>query len=229
MLRKKYKNDLYNSIVSKGFDLDNFVLSEQKIEGYPSTTLRYKASPFYFVIRVSNDSFENFDYKFIKFSPGYKSSEFEPTQGWASFETVENAFNIWLEKDIKEFLIEENELDLWAEFQNGNKTFNIHKIDFDDKSAFSSDERNHLVLAINDLKLLIHKNLQTTSEEQFLVDERLTYLLESSVKLNKFDWKGLAISTIISISISLSLDTARGQVLFNLFKKVFSNLPKLLY
>jgi hypothetical protein len=83
-------------------------------------------------------------------------------------------------------------------------------------------------MAINELKLLIHKNMETSEEEQELVNNRLEYLIEAMNRLNKFDWKSVAISTIMSISIALSLDTSKGQMLFDLFKKVFSIIPMLM-
>ena len=45
--------------------------------------------------------------------------------------------------------------------------------------------------------------------------------------MNKYDWKSLAVTTLISISIALSLDSAKGQLLFILFKKVFSAVKML--
>ena len=83
-------------------------------------------------------------------------------------------------------------------------------------------------MAIEELKLLIHKNLETTVEEQQVVNNRLDYLIEAMNRLNKFDWKSIAISSIMSISVALTLDTNKGQLLFDLFKKVFSIIPMLL-
>ncbi len=83
-------------------------------------------------------------------------------------------------------------------------------------------------MAIEELKLLIHKNLETTVEEQQVVNNQLDYLIEAMNRLNKFDWKSIAISSIMSISVALTLDTNKGQLLFDLFKKVFSIIPMLL-
>ena len=108
-----------------------------------------------------------------------------------------------------------------------NNSFKINEIDFYNRKAFNIDERKQIIMSINDLKLLINNSLNTSTEEQSLVNERLDYLIEASDRLNKFDWKSLAISTLISISITLSLDTQKEQLLFELFKKVFSLIPTL--
>ncbi len=84
-------------------------------------------------------------------------------------------------------------------------------------------------LAINDLKLLIHQQFGTTEVEQEAVVARLDYLVEASKRLNKYDWKSLAINTIISITITLSLDTEKGRQLFELFKRVFRIVPQIFF
>jgi len=61
------------------------------------------------------------------------------------------------------------------------------------------------------------------------IDDRLDYLTQAVDRLNKFDWKSLLISTIISISVALSFDTEKGKQLFNLFKQVFDVIPKLFH
>jgi hypothetical protein len=111
------------------------------------------------------------------------------------------------------------------EYKMGNKSFNINEIDFNDKSFFSSEEKRQVRLSLNELKLLIQTNLNTNKEEQEIVTARLDYLIEATDRLNKFDWKSLAASSLISIAIALTLDTKKGFLLFELFKKVFSLVP----
>ena len=104
----------------------------------------------------------------------------------------------------------------------------FREIEFENQANFNLDEKAQIKLAINDLKLLIHKSLETTEEEQILVNKRLDYLIDAVNRLNKFEWKSVAISTIMSISIALTLDTTKGQLLWDLFKKVFSIIPMLI-
>jgi hypothetical protein len=82
-------------------------------------------------------------------------------------------------------------------------------------------------MSINELKLLIHQNFNTSQEQQKLVDDRLNYLIDSTNRLNKFDWKSVSISTMLSIVTTLTLDVEKGRQLFVLFQKVFSIIPLL--
>jgi hypothetical protein len=56
-----------------------------------------------------------------------------------------------------------------------------------------------------------------------IIEKRLLYLSDAVDRLNKTDWYGIAISTLIGISINLSLDTEKGRLLFKLFKQVVEN------
>jgi hypothetical protein len=114
-----------------------------------------------------------------------------------------------------------------SEYLNGNKSLNFETIDFGNKESFSLDEKFQIRMSINELKFLIQNSIHTTEVEQQIISDRFDYLIEASTRLNKYDWKSLVISTLISITIALSLDTSKGQIIFNLFKKVFSSLPKL--
>lgn len=226
-MRKKHRNELFNLIGQEGFNQDDFDLIEDNQQELPATVIQYKDTPLRFVIRNSEESFESFDYQYVPFGPGFVLTDIEPPNGFTDFNTIYDVVKGWLKYVIKEYIEDKNEPDLWSEFKKGNNTLNINQIDFNDKSTFSLDEKKQILMAINELKLLIHKNLQTTQEQQNLVIDRLDYLIEASERLNKFDWKSLAISTLISITIALSLDTQKGQVLFDLFTKVFSVLPML--
>jgi hypothetical protein len=127
------------------------------------------------------------------------------------------------------FIEENNTIDLWEQYTKGETLLNIEQIDFGDKTNFSSDEQRQISLSINELKYLIHSKFSTDIEQQELVNERLDYLIESSKRLNRFDWKSLAINTIITISVTLSLDTQKGNELFELFKQVFRVVPTLFH
>lgn len=222
-MRKKYRNELFQLINNIGLNQTDFEL----IEDSSTTTLQFKKTQLKFIIIGVEGDFNCFCYQFVSYAPNYPISGVKPTTIALSFNQLIDEVSRWLKYHVKEYIEDENAPDLWSEFKKGNKTLNINQIDFNDKSTFSLDEKKQILMSINELKSLIHKNLQTTQEQQNLVIDRLNYLIEASERLNKFDWKSLAISTLMSITIALSLDTQKGQVLFDLFTKVFSVLPML--
>jgi hypothetical protein len=68
---------------------------------------------------------------------------------------------------------------------------------------------------------LIKQDFNPNQEQFKVINDRLEYLTNALDKHNKFDWKGIAIQTVISIGIALSLSPEKGQQLLMLFKHVF--------
>ena len=228
-MRLKHKNKLFKIIQDSGLGVEHFDINEGETDKVPFLIISYKDSPFQFIIRNSDDNFDLFDCKYTKYGPNYPLSQFEPETGYSDFEFLSGEFLWWLTNVLSPYIEDLNEPDLWEEFKKGNKSFDFNKINFDDKSSFSLDERAQVKLALNELKLLAQKALSTNEKEQEIINARLDYLIDASNRLNKFDWKSLAVSSIISISVALSLDTQKGHLLFELFKKVFSNIPLLMH
>ena len=222
-MRKKYKNELFKQIQELGLTPDNFSLVDLPENPY-HTIIKYKETPFYFSLTNSQDSYEEFECQFIQYAPEFPITQIFPDRNYAQFNYILDMFIIWVKDHINEFELDEFEPDLWSEYKNGNTTLNFNDIDFNDKNLFSIHEKKQIAMAINELKLLINKNFETTTEEQKLVGERLEYLIESTKKLNKFDWKSLVLSTVIGIATTLTLDVEKGKLLFELFRQVFSTV-----
>lgn len=227
-MRKKYKNELFEILMSSKYGIDSFRIKEEEVvNSLTSDIIEVKNTPFYFVIRNSNDDFDAFDYQCVRYAPGFPLSEIYPPQDFSDFDYIKTSFKSWINQTVTNYFEDMQEPDLWEEFINGNKTININEVDFNNQANFSVDEKKQIELSLMELKLLIQNNLKTTSAEQIVVNNRIDYLIEACERLNKFEWKSLAISSMISISIALSLDTQKGHLIFELFKKVFSIIPLL--
>ncbi len=224
---KKHKNSLFQIIKRNDLlSLDNFDISDKKFGDGSMTVISYKNSPLKFTIQIDSDSYHEFHYGYVTFSPTFERIN---SGGIVlNFEELQTKFEDWLNYDVKEYIFESSEIDLWNEFKNITSSLNLDEINFDDKNSFTLDEQNQISMALDELKLLIKDNFKTNQEQQSNVINRLDYLIEASKRLNKIDWKSVAISTLISISIALSLNNEQGELLFSLLKKVLSTLPKLL-
>jgi hypothetical protein len=230
-MRRKYKNEIFHLLLSSKYGIDKFEMKEKEqlsADSLFGDKIEVKNTPLFFVIRNAKESFELFDYYFNRYAPDFPISGAFPPQGFMSFDKVKEGLKNWLDNTLNEYLTDQQEPDLWEEFKTGNKTINLNEIDFENQSSFSFEEKKQIELSLNELKFLIQTNLKTTKEEQEIVNKRLDYLIEASKRLNKFDWKGLALSTLFSISIALSLDTEQGHLLFELFKKVFAIVKSLI-
>lgn len=222
-MRKKYSNQLFHLVKNLGIEPNNLEMEDITDGVFIVKVIKYIGTPLSFFIREETGSFDLFDYKYNQFKPGFPQTLYYPYDKYVSFNEVLDAFKFWINSHVMEYLFEENEPDLWNEFKLGNKSLNIEAIDFSNRDNFSADERKQIVMSINELRFLIHNEISPNEEEKLLIKERLEYLIESTNRLNKYDWKGLVITTLIGIATTLSLDTEKGILLFELFKRVFNN------
>ncbi len=76
--------------------------------------------------------------------------------------------------------------------------------------------------------LLVVKTFTPGEEELQVINERLDYLTRAVDRLNRFDWRGVAISTVLSIGTALTLDTEKGRILWGLFQQAMATVVHLL-
>jgi hypothetical protein len=165
-----------------------------------------------------------YDYRYVLYEPRYSSTRFHPIEpdSYLPFELIISAFNDWLTKHVKSYLDDLKEPDLWNQFSKESNI--IDDIKFEDQSDFSNDEKQKVIMSINSLKLLIHTELNTSAEQQAIVIEKLDYLTSSLDRLNKIDWKNVALSTVIGIITTLSFDAEQGKLVWELVAKAFMRM-----
>lgn len=225
---KKYKNGFIQIIRSKGFDPQDFHAEEKVIDGRQGFVIGFRDSHLRFVARNSDDSHAEFDYKHSCFGPGAHETEYLPVDGWTGIGAVYGAFEDWLEKAVKVYTDDLIEPDLWAQLECQKPFITGCILQEDDIRPFSEREKRQLRASISEFRSIVSETFQPSQEQMKVIDNHLNYLSKALDRLNRIDWRGLALSTTISISIALSLDTERGRILFNLFREVFSKLLHLL-
>jgi hypothetical protein len=87
---------------------------------------------------------------------------------------------------------------------------------------FTDDEKTQIRIAVQQFKLSVFKTFDPPVEEKEVVDRQLERLAASVDRLGKFDWQGVALNTLMSIGVTLSLDTEKGRILFGLFQQALS-------
>lgn len=177
-----------------------------------------------FYISESKESWDSFNSWYMLFAPVYRDTEVFPPHGNGNIDTVIEDVRFWF-KEIDDSLEEAAAFDMWEEYKKGSKLLDVQNIDFNDHTNFSVEEKHQILLGVKDLKLLIQQQFNTTAEQQAIVDERLDYLAGAIDRMNKFDWKSILLSTVLSIITTLTLDTEKGAQLFELVRKVFIIIP----
>jgi len=118
--------------------------------------------------------------------------------------------------------------DLWGTIKSETSFTSGEKISEEDLTYFSDDEKTRIRMSINEFRLLLLKKFEPTKDELKVIDDRLDYLLKAVDRLNKIDWKSIAIATILNISVALTLDPEKTNQLVELFRQAFSNFLQLM-
>lgn len=241
MLLPTYKNELFKLTNTEGFSPSDFSIndnyeipikvfigSKQYGADLPfkppilyGLRLGYRDTKFEFIIEYHKSDFHQFSGYFTSFTPDYSKIKFPFTDSYCNYKHLEEFVKIWF-KEIKEYQRQISEPDLWSSVIN-KQIFTNDSFD-DNYDDFTEVEKETLRLAISKLGLAIKQSFEMNQKQNEYVKERLKYLTDSVDRLNKFDWKGTLLTTMISISVNLSVDTQRGTILFGLFQSAFVGL-----
>lgn len=225
---KKYKNIFLKIIIDQGFDPNDFSQKELLYKKTPAFALKYRDTPLEFIARNSMDNYHDMDCIFTKFAPNFPLSDIIPDNDWFKPKDIFVIFERWLKEHLQEYLNDLNVPDMWEQVDKSKKIIEEISIGTNDQYLFSKDEKEEVRKALNIFKDHAGKELLLSEAQILLFSKRVDYLAGAVDRLTKFDWKNVAVSTIMSISIALSLDVEKGRLLFNLFKEAFKHTLKLI-
>lgn len=184
-----------------------------------------KDTPLKFIAGCIGKSFYLFIRKSTTFAPSY------PMESSYEGESIENtlgAFKKWLNQVVKEY-IKENEMpDNWAELEMYSSFFSGSNDPTEEPTEFTEAEKETVRQSINRFRRLVTETFKPSKEKEEFINERLDYLVKAVDRLSRFDWRGVAFSTIVSIAVNLSVDTEKGRIFYGLLQQAFQSALHLL-
>lgn len=220
MLRR-YRNAFLQRILAAGLDPALFESDDNIDEReHPGFEIRLKGANLLFVARNPEGDFEAFDYWFTRFGAGFPYSPTHPDNGYTTIGPTLDAFDSWLSNHVLPYLEDQSLPDLWSQAESSQTL--LSRIGSSDKDYFTEDEKQLLRAAMSTFRVLVDNNFSPTPQESASLDQQLQYLGDAVDRLNRFDWKGTALNTLIGITLTLSLDVERGRQLFGLFQQAFA-------
>lgn len=225
MILKKYKNNLLTIIQESGLDPNLFTAEDGTIDKADYFIISLRDSQIRFAVKPYAGNFDRFVCCCSVFRANFPIGEAHASP---DIDNLTGRFNAWLNGVVKPYLDNVSTPDLWHMLEETRSRTKYELGTPEDFESFSDEEKTQIRLSLNDFHLLIVENFNPNQEELKSVDARLEYLSDAIDKHNKFDWKGIAIATVINITIALSLNPEQGIQLFQLFKQLFSNVLYLL-
>jgi hypothetical protein len=222
-----YKNGFLDIINDSGFDQEKFRSFDDKDGNHHIFIIELIITPLKFIARTSPEDFRRLDCRYTLFGPGFPGSAIIPDDGYTHINDIYELFKKWLDSVVRSYFEELLIPNLWERI---NQNSEIFLSDLDDKaiSSFKEEEKEQINFALQKFTALIKAEFKPSLIEMEYIIKRIDYLSEALNRLNRTDWKGLAISTLIGISTALTLDTNQGKMLYALFKRVFAHILFLL-
>jgi hypothetical protein len=93
---------------------------------------------------------------------------------------------------------------------------------------FTRQEKDHIRKSVATFRHLLVSEYNPTPEQLADIDRRLEYLAKKVDELNRVDWRGLALATVLGITTNLAVDTATGRRILELFQQAFAQALRLL-
>ncbi len=229
---KTYKNGFIEIIKRNNLDPKIFQIVEGKKHGVgPIFDILLRNSQMFFRANQDPRSIHKFfNAIYTRFDLSYPTHEPDDLiKDWRyGINRIYKVFEGWIKDEVHPYLNEQLLPDLWEQLENERPLVTGSRLDEDETSPFSEDEKVQLRFATNEFKLLLTNKFKPSPPQAEVIEDRLNYLSESVDRLNRIDWRSVALQTVISISIALTLDSEQGRTLFELFKQVFSRVLYLL-
>jgi len=225
MILKKHKNTLRAIIQEFGLDPTLFSAQDGTIDKEKWFIIQLRNTLIRFAVRPYSTYFDWFEYRFSYYLQNFPLGS---SSGAHNIQQLSDSFKAWLNDVVKPYLDEVIAPDLWQILENNRSEATREAETPDYSESFSEEEKIQLRLSINEFQLLIVKEFNPPKKELKAINNRLKHLSDAMDKHNKFDWKGIAISTVISIAVTLALNPEGTHQLIQLFKSVFSHIIYLL-
>ncbi len=224
MVLRQYTNRLLQKLITEGHNVNDFkLIRRQGGPGGEYVAITYKDSSFAFnIFQNGKETFDSFQISYTRFLPDYPTIQ---PSNLMSIDSVEAFLLKWIREDIFKYIENIHGPDLWTEIQENPIT--IDGINFNDTSPFKPEEINQLKVGLEEIKILLKTNFELNEGQIEIANKRIDYLAEALNRLTKADWRGIAISTVIGLSIELTLDEQKRTTLFGLLSKIWAMMKSL--
>lgn len=211
-----HKNKILETTRTSGFPLDLLETTEEGL----TFSVSLKGSSLKFIITQNSEDYERLSYQYSKFEPGFPKY----SAGNYGIDLICREYKDWLSKHVAKHMEFESIPDLWAEVKAIQPMISSKSFTQEDFEMFTEREKFQIQESLKEFQRLIKEEISPMKESLDNIQEKLDYLSNAVNKLNRFDWKGVALSTVIGIATNLSVDTNSGKQVFDLFQQAFQAL-----
>jgi hypothetical protein len=134
------------------------------------------------------------------------------------------AFSQWIHDHVQKYLIDLETPDHWSAFDKSKTVSVLLHIDYADSGKFTKEESAKVSAALDQLEHRMIGELNMQTEQITATRQAIGYVKDKLQGSDRLAWKLFFLGTIVNLVFVLSLDTERGNKLFQLIKEIFKGL-----
>ncbi len=184
-----------------------------------------QGTPLVFTVEQNSYDFNQLRYKRSTFAHGFPLSSFS---GYTGIDDICTWLGEWLSQVVKRYFEFSAVPDQWSEITSIQPFFASSTFSKADLEMFDEREKKQIQDALLEFQRLLQTETSILKEDLNQIKAKIEYLSSAVNRLNRFDWRGVALSTVIGIATNLSVDTNMGKQIFDLFQRAFSSAINLL-
>lgn len=207
-LLRSQQNAIFDIITATKYFAPTMFKVEDNAKAY---TLKYVGTKFYF--NIANSGISGIDFH-MTYSPAKLKMVDEIYSSWEEFSLYFRGWLSYLEREV-------TAVDKWGRlFDEMNY---LHMSTPENEQNFTHEEYIDLERKLTSIKASIAA-IPLLPGQIEAINYKLDHLLTLTTQLNKFDWQGLFIGTIVGQIIDLGITTENAQLLYALIKQTFHGL-----
>lgn len=224
----KHKNSIYNLLHNLKFDPNLFKLEvSDQPEGIKNIKVKIRGTALCFIFIRSGNSFFNYKYRKVEYSPQFPLSNIYPINGYRKFEEILKLFEKWVLEDIQEYWKEIESPDFWVEFEGISPEFLTNEV-LSTEDFFLDTEKEIIVDKLKTIEDYCVNELRLTNVQTQLLNRKVDYLIEKLENQNRIDWYNIALGTFFSFLLNLYVDTDVKMDIWRVVLSLFESISKMI-
>ncbi len=134
----------------------------------------------------------------------------------------------WLTKIVEPYLMLSAIPDLWTELEVIRPYIETGAFTESDLEPYSEKEKENLRKGLEEFEKRLEDEFSLLNEDMKFIKERIDYLTEALDRLNRFDWKAVALSAILGIATNIGVDPSTPEKVLSLLQQAISRFGPLL-
>jgi len=222
-MRPLYKNQIFDYLKATKYGIEGFDFQPSHGPHNVPDRIVFKTEPkLAFYIRCGEFDNNTFEFAYNAYAPEFPFVGYQ-ARG-LNIQIILIALGTWLNAHVGNYVLDQETPDRWSDYSKINLIGFLLTTDYGEQTYFAPDEKQQFLSAIDRIEQRLIAELSLTQDQIGEVHKSINYLKVQMSGADKLAMKFFSIGTFINLIFVLTLDTERGNKLFQIIREIFSSL-----